>query len=227
MNMSRTLWLALALALGPAACDLLSSATASADAEEVVAEPQKVAAASTAPAAAAPAAAKLVAPPAVEPSVDRVPPPKVEAPVVVPPADPPTTATPDAPPRPKTMADARQRLLEISKSHELGRLASLVGADGRIEHAHRHERQRVRRTIGRAPDAAAFTEMFGEREPWAPIQYVAALTADTVDDAQLTVVESTLTVEYRPDGQFWIDFVFEKSGDELALVRIATFDEEP
>lgn len=125
------------------------------------------------------------------------------------------------------MAQARDALLEISASHDLGRLAALVGADGRIEHAHQHERQRVRRTKGRTPDAKAFVAMFGEREPWTPAQYVAALTTDRVEPSQLTAVEDKATVEYRPSGQFWIDFIFEKVGGEFVLVRIATFDEEP
>jgi hypothetical protein len=132
--------------------------------------------------------------------------------------------------RPKTLAEARDHLVAIAANNQLGALAKLV--DGpKLETTHQHESKGKKKKHGlpTADEAKLAAEFRGEE--WKPIHYVSGIPDDfrSVEqlNAQLVLDEAANTIRYEPDGAFTVTFRFAEKGEELVLVGIDTYDEEP
>lgn len=123
-----------------------------------------------------------------------------------------------AEPRPKTLAEARDRLLAIGSSGDLSKIAALADIQRGLEFTHKDKR--VWRMRLRPDDPAGMAQLFAKQEPAEEIHKVSTLTR--ADAKSLTVDETALTITYRPEAGIKVDFVFERLGDALALVRITT-----
>jgi len=125
-------------------------------------------------------------------------------------------------PRPKTIAEARDRLLAIGTSGDLSKIAALADVERGLEFTHNDKR--VRRMRLRPDDPAGMAQLFASKEPSEEIHKVSTLaSADTATRTKsFSTDENALTITYRPAAGIKVDFVFERLGDALALVRITT-----
>jgi hypothetical protein len=130
--------------------------------------------------------------------------------------------------RPKTLAEARDHLVAIAANDQLGALAKLVDGTA-LETTYQHESKgkKKKASLSTADEAKLAAGFRGEE--WKPIHYVGAL-ADDYDPKlaeRLVLDEKASTIRYEPDGAFTVTFRFAKKGEELVLVGIDTYDEEP
>lgn len=126
-------------------------------------------------------------------------------------------------PRPKTITEARDRLLAIGSSGDLSKIAALADVERGLEFT-QNEDKRVRRMRLRPDDPAGMAQLFASKEPSEEIHKVSTLaSADTATRTKsFSTDENALTITYRPAAGIKVDFVFERLGDALALVRITT-----
>lgn len=146
-------------------------------------------------------------------------------------ATPPADAKPAIPAtRPKTLTEARDHLVAIAANNQLGALAKLVdGTELEITHQHESKGKKKKSKVSTADEAKLAGEFHGE--PWKPIHYVSGFPDDfrgvEAMNQQLVLDEAANTIRYEPDGAFTVTFRFAKKGEELVLVGIDTYDEEP
>lgn len=146
-------------------------------------------------------------------------------------AEPAAPAKPTIPAaRPKTLEEAREHLIAIAANAQLGALAKLVDGE-KLETTHQHESKGKKKkgSLSTADEAKLAAEFRGE--PWKPIHYVSGIPDDFrgVDELrkQLVLDEANQAIRYEPDGAFTVTFRFARKGEELVLVGIDTYDEEP